>query len=135
MMLNKAKENNTTQKEFFENKIKEMTLQHYDDKLETTKHYMGQMDIIKLEIEVGLQVRNSLVDKSNKLMEELTLLTKVIKSNRAHFKEIEKADFNELQRQLEQYERKLSEICESEDFDFNKQAYQSIRAAKYIQNN
>lgn len=52
-------------------------------------------------------------------MDELSLLTKVIKSNRAHLKDVEKADFNELQRQLEQYEQKLSKICESEDFDFN----------------
>ena len=135
MMLNKAKEKNDTQKDFFENKIKEMVLQHHDDKMETTKHYMGQMDLIKLEIECGMQVKNSLIDKSNKLMDELTLLTKVIKSNRAHFKQIEKADFNELQRQMDQYEKKLSEICDSEDFNFNKKAYQSIRAAKYIMKN
>jgi hypothetical protein len=30
-------------------------------------------------------------------MEELTTLSKVIKSNRAHFKEIEKADFATLE--------------------------------------
>lgn len=48
------KEHQTVQKEFFENKIKDMAKQHYDDRLETTKHYMGQMDLIKLEIEVGL---------------------------------------------------------------------------------
>lgn len=42
----------------YENKIKVMKETHYEDKLETSKHYMDQMALIKAEIEVGLEVKN-----------------------------------------------------------------------------
>jgi len=70
-----------------------MNKNFYQDKLETSKYYMGQMDFVKAELNVGREVKNQLVDKNRKLMEEIVTLSKVIKSNRAHFKTIQTADF------------------------------------------
>lgn len=100
----------------YETKIKVMNKTHYEDKLETSKHYMDQMALIKSEIEVGLEVKNQLLNKNRKLYEELTTLSKVIKSNRAHFKEIEKADFVTLEKQLAEYEAKMVKLCDDQNY-------------------
>ena len=41
------------------------------------------------------------------VQDEIKVLSKIVKSNRIHFKEIEKADFATLQKQLEEYEKKV----------------------------
>jgi len=46
------------------------------------------MAFIKTEIDVGREVKNQLVNKNQKLMEEIRILSKVVRSNRAHFKTI-----------------------------------------------
>ena len=52
--------------------------------------------MLKTELKVKDQVINILNQKSDKLMDELKLLTKIVKSNRMHYKELEKYDFTEL---------------------------------------
>jgi hypothetical protein len=47
--------------------------------------------------------------KTEKLLEELTLLSKIIHSCRAHFKELEKSDYENLKEQYAKFEETLKE--------------------------
>jgi len=48
--------------ETYESRIKEMKKEHHEDKIETSKHYMEQMGLIKLELHAGVTAQNMMMD-------------------------------------------------------------------------
>lgn len=88
------------------------------------------MGLIKLELHAGSTAQNIMLEQKRKLMEEIRVLAKIVKSNRSHFKEIEKADYATLEKQLEQYEKKVESIQGYGSLEFTEGACQGIRAAK-----
>ena len=53
--------------------------------------------MLQAELDVSMQIRRTLIDKNFSLMEEIAGLKNIVTSKRSHFKEIEKADFANLE--------------------------------------
>jgi hypothetical protein len=75
----------TAKQEYFEN------AEHFK-----TEH-IAQTDLLKTELAIKQQINDKLNEAIQKLLGELSESKKIIGSNRLHFKELEKADFDTLQ--------------------------------------
>ena len=72
--------------------------------MEIKRRQLEETDLLKQELAVKEQVNQFMKAKSEKLVEEMTLLSKIIHSCRLHFKELEKSDFENLREQYAQFE-------------------------------
>ena len=85
------------QKQEYEALISSANQDTFEDKLSTARHFHKQIEMLQTELEVSMQIRKALIDKNFGLMEEISVLQGVVQTKRSHFKEIEKADFANLE--------------------------------------
>ena len=102
------------QKETYESKIQNILDQRVESQLGLTVFYNKKIDFLETELATSIAVRQIQEKNIGKLKGEIETLAKIVKTSRRHFKELEKADFDALQHQLEKYEAQVAELKTSE---------------------
>ena len=98
----------------YENKIKEMLNQKLEAQVDLTTFYHQKIDYLEAELVTSAKIRDMLEKNNLKLKEEIKTVSKVIKTSRMHFKELENCDYEALTGQIEKYEEKVAELKVSE---------------------
>ena len=76
--------------------------------MDLTEFYTKKIDIMEAEIKTNQHVITVLQERVADQCSQIDVLTKVVRTSRNHFKEVEKADFETLKQQVKEYEEKVS---------------------------
>lgn len=119
-------------KETYESRMNEIVSNRKSELMDQARFYMEKIEFQKSQLRTDVEIQDKLIARNQQLMTEVRTLQKIVKTGRLHFKELEKADFNELQTQMNKFDEIVKKMNVTED---QIKRFRAMRATIRIQEN